>query len=306
MPPVIAIDAARLGDQSLALERVPQLGAALERSAALLAEALRAYFPSEPAVALTRIDKRPLAEALAESCDMTSARFHAEAWDGHLLVGVERASLDLFIGAMLGGADPGSGAERAPTEFDLRAARCVFEAVSGALRDAFASVAASEFVFQRLKARTDDSLLPSSAGMAFVAIYEIRIANARARIVLILPHDALTNVRRKLANASAFQIEDPQWLGDLRQRVGAANVVVKAVAVERILTLQDIAHWRVGSLIDLPGDALNRIALVAEGTRLGVAQLGQADGLYTLRIGAAGIETLDKEGQSAHGDECAI
>ena len=303
MASVTAIDAARLGDQSLSLERLPQLGLALSRTATFLAEGLRPYFAVEPVVALTHVDKMFLTEALATFSQMTSARLYADSGDGRLLVGVERASLNLLIEAMLGRAPQEAGAERPPTEFDLRAARSVFETLSGALRDAFASVAASEFSIQRIETRVNDSLLPSSTGAAFVVFYDIRVFEARARLILVVPHDALTNIRQKLAQTPAMRSDDPQWLVDLGQRVGEANVVVKAIAVERTLTLRDISVWRVGTLIDLPGDALNSIALAAEGTRLCIAQLGQADGRYTLRIGVAESETINQERQGAYVDE---
>lgn len=285
MPAAAAADPARLLDQSIPLERLPQLSLALDRIAALLGERLQPYFTMAASVTLASVQIGQVFNLLAERQQSLVGLMRAQAWDGLLLAGVEQSCLDLIIQAMLGGDSAGdAGQERAASAFDMRVLRLACDAMSAALTAAFASAAPTAFIVERLDKRVDPLMLGKRDGPGLVAFYELQVLGRSARFFLLLPQATLGAVKMQLARDAERAAPDPKWLTDLRSRVEAADVAISAIIDQRVMTLGDIDAFRVGSLIELRPDAINRILLSSDGAPLFTGQLGQASGHYTVRI----------------------
>jgi flagellar motor switch protein FliM len=299
-------DAARLLEQKpSAPERLPQLTLALDNAATAAAEGLAQYFSAAPLVSFTGVESAQSWEALARAGDGAVALLHAPAWDARLAVGLDGASLDLLIEAMLGGEGASAPQPaRAKSAFDLRVAGAIFEAMAEALRQGFAPVAETDFVVERLSAAASPDTLFRRDGAALVAHYDIRLPFGSARSFVALPVAALGAVRPRLAREPEGAPPDPAWLAGLRARVGGADVRVRAILDERTMTLGEIAALRVGALLPLRPDAIERLSLICDGAPLFQGELGQAGGAYTVRITGGRDEPQDaaetiSEGESA-------
>jgi len=304
MPAAAATDPARLLDQSIPLERLPQLSLALDRVAALLGERLQAYFATPASVSLVSVQVGQVFNLLSERGESLAGLLRAQAWDGLLLAGLEHSCLDLVIQAMLGGDSAGDAGEaRIASAFDMRVLRLASEAMSAALTSAFASAAPTAFVIERMDARVDPLMLGKRDGPGLAAFYELQVLGRSEKLFLLLPQATLGSVKMQLARDAERAAPDPKWLTDLRSRVEAADVVISAIIDQRVMTLGDIDALRIGSLIDLRPDAINRILLSSDGAPLFSGQLGQASGHYTVRIDDVYGENPEEQPEPEYIDE---
>ena len=278
-------DPARLLDQSLAIERLPQLSLALDKLAASATGRLQIYFSKPTTITLAKIEIGQIFAMLSARERTLAGVVRAIGWEGPILIGVEKACLDLVIQAMLGGDGADADVtERAPSPFDMRVTRVMTDAICVALGAAFEQAAASEFIVERVEPQVDPLMLGKRDGPGVIAIYELQVLGRAARFFLVVPQATLGPVRSQLAREESRVKSDPKWQTDLRSRVETTDVMLSAVIDQRVMTLGEIGALRVGALIELRPNAINNIMLTSDETSLFIGQLGQAEGHYTVRI----------------------
>lgn len=284
--------------------RLPQLAPALDRAGEGMAIGMARYFEAPPVVLFAGVEPTQIWDALARTGDGVVSALDAPGWEGRIAISLDGLSLDLLIEAMLGGEGDGEAlTRRAASALDLHVAGALFAAAAEALREAFAPVAETDFVMERPSAAASPDTLFRRDGSALLAHYDIRSSGRTARLFVIIPVEALAAARTRLAREPEGAAPDPVWLAGLRARVGGADVRVRAVLDERVMTLGEIAAFRVGALLPLRPDAIARLALTCDGAPLFHGELGQAGGAYTVRVIGGCGETQDKpeaaEGESA-------
>jgi flagellar motor switch protein FliM len=112
-------------------------------------------------------------------------------------------------------------------------------------------------------------------------------------MLVVIPQPALNAIRHTLERDPAESIStgDPRWAMQMKSRLGRTEVTLRAVIEERQFTLADIANLRVGNIFKLHATPQSRVRLECKNQPLFWCQLGQGDGLYTVRV----EENVDQE-----------
>jgi flagellar motor switch protein FliM len=108
---------------------------------------------------------------------------------------------------------------------------------------------------------------------------------------VVIPQSALHLLRQSLVNAMTGEasIQDPRWSKQIQTEVQRTEVALRAVLEERQLTLGEIAALKVGQVLELKATARSLVKIECKEQPLFWCQLGQSEGMYTLRI----HETID-------------
>jgi flagellar motor switch protein FliM len=103
---------------------------------------------------------------------------------------------------------------------------------------------------------------------------------------VVIPQPALTPIRAQLSRdlSSDGSASDPRWLKMMREGVQKAEVTITGVLDESSATLGEISEWKIGDVLPLKPSALTRVRVDCKNQPLFWCELGQARGLYTLKI----------------------
>jgi flagellar motor switch protein FliM len=222
------------------------------------------------------------------------AIFYAQAWDARVLLALENKFVFTLVEALFGGdgSEPPYAEQRPLTNIETRTAQKTFDLVARALQVGFADVGRTNFKFERIESRLDFAVIAPRSSLAVVARLNVRLLGRSGEMFVVIPHAALKPMRQNLAHdLSNEATPDPQWSRQIHNEVGRAEVVVHAVIEEEGFTLGDIAELSVGKIIKLEATPRSRVKLESNNQALFWCHLGQAGGLYTLRID----ESFDSE-----------
>ncbi len=277
-----------LNSGGISLERMPLLNVIFDRIATQCSESLR-QLSTAPAYTST---SQIYAERIGTILDSFEGRvivaiFHALAWDARVILALENKFVFTLVEALFGGDGSESpyNEQRPLTNIETRTAQKTFDLAVRALQAGFADVGRTNFKFERIESRMDFAVIAPRPSFAVVARLNIRLLGRTGEMFIVIPQAALKPMRQNLAHdLSNETAPDPQWSKQIHNEVSRAEVVVHAVIEEEGFTLADIAALSVGNILKLQATPRSRVKLESNDQALFWCHLGQADGLYTLRI----------------------
>jgi flagellar motor switch protein FliM len=217
--------------------------------------------------------------------------FHAQAWDARIMLALENKFVFTLIDALFGGdgSEAPFSEHRPLTSIEIRIAQKAFDVVVKALQAGFAEVGRTSFKFERIETRLDFAVIAPRASFAVLAGLNIRLLGRTGELFVVIPQAALKPMRQNLAHDSSNEVAtpDPQWSKQIQNEVGRAEVTVSAVIEEEGFTLGDIAALKVGQILQLQATPSSRVKLESNDQAIFWCHLGQAGGLYTLRVDEA-------------------
>ena len=77
---------------------------------------------------------------------------------------------------------------------------------------------------------------------------------------------------------------EQQWTRQIQSEVQRTEMRVDAILEERLIDLLDVSNFEVGQVIELQATPRSRVKLTCRGEPLFWCQLGQSNGLYTIKI----------------------
>jgi flagellar motor switch protein FliM len=285
-----------LDSGGISLERMPMLNVIFDRIAMQCSESLR-QLSTAPAYTSTNSIAMERIGAVLDSFEgrVVVAVFHALAWDTRIMLALESKFVFTLIEALFGGdgSEAPYSEHRPLTNVEMRIAQRTFEVVVKALQTEFAEVGRTSFKFERIESRLDFAVIAPRASFAVVARLNIRLLGRSGEMFVVIPQAALKPMRQNLAHDTTDEVAppDPQWSRQIQNEVGRAEVTVSAIIEEEGLTLGDIVGLKVGQILKLQATPRSRVKLESNDQALFWCHLGQADGLYTLRID----ESFDSE-----------
>lgn len=284
-----------LDSGGISLERMPLLNVIFDRIAMQCSESLR-QLSTAPAYTSTSPIVTERIGAILDSFEgrVIVGIFHAQAWDTRIMLALENKFVFTLVEALFGGdgSEAPYSEQRPLSNVEVRIAQKTFDLVVRALQAGFADVGRTNFKFERIESRLDFAVIAPRPSLAVVARLNIRLLGRTGEMYVVIPQAALKPMRQNLAHdASTEATPDPQWSKQIHHEVSRAEVIVHAVIEEEGFTLGDIADLKVGNILKLQATPRSRVKLESNNQALFWCHLGQAEGLYTLRVD----ESFDSE-----------
>ncbi|RVU15608.1 flagellar motor switch protein FliM [Methylobacterium oryzihabitans] len=278
-----------LNAAGLALDRLPMLHVIFDRLATGCVDTMKHLVASPIYYSLNGIESGRFGDLLDPyDANAVVGIFHAENWDGHILVGLDRDFIFTMVEVLLGadGSEPPLDDERNFSGIELRIAQMTFEQVGKALESAFSLVSKTPFVLERTETRLDFAVIGRRSNKALGAKFLLQGLNRGGEMFLIIPQSVLAPMRQNLAKVLTGEssARDPRWAEQIAAKVQRTEVRLRAVLEERTLTLGEIADLRVGQILALDATPQTLVKLEGNDQALFWCHVGQAQGSYVLRI----------------------
>lgn len=278
-----------LADQAgLSLERLPMLPVIFDRVATQCSEGLRQVSTAVTQLEIEEVATGRLGDILDRSGAGIAAVYHCRELDSQILIGLDRPFLFTLVEAIFGGdgSEAPFAGERPLSTIETRVAQLMCEQAANALHAAFAPVAPATFKFERIETRMDFAVIGRRNNHAVVTRMRLTAIERSGRLFIVIPQAALNPIRQNLARDLTAEVSqrDPRWARQLEAEIGRTTVSLRAVIDEPGLTLGDVAALKVGHVLKLRATPRSPVKLEAQDHSLFLCQLGQADGLYTVRV----------------------
>jgi flagellar motor switch protein FliM len=273
----------------ITIDRLPMLHVIFDRMATISADALRHMSASPSYFSLSNIEHGRIGEVLeAYESNAVAGVFYAPEWDSRILIGLDRDFVFTMIEVLFGadGMEPPVDDERSFSNVELRVAQSLLELIGKGFHSSFGMMTDAPLKFERLETRMDFAIIGRRNSMAVVAKLLVQAIGRGGEMFVVIPQSALHLLRQSLVNAMAGEaaIQDPRWSKQIQGEIQRTEVALRAVLEERQLTLGEIADLKVGQVIELKATPRSLVKIECKDQPLFWCQLGQQDGVYTLRV----------------------
>ncbi len=273
----------------ISIDRMPMLHVILDRMAAQCSENLRQLSAAPAFFSVDAIAAKRIGDVLdVFENNVVIGIFHVQAWDARILIGLDHKFIFTLAEALFGG-DGGEAPieeKRKLSSLELRLAQKTFDLLGRALQSSFATVSDTVFKLERVETRLDFAVIAPRNSFGVNAKIKLRILGRHGEMFILIPQAALNSVRQQLGRdlANDASVRDPAWTKQIESEIGRTEVAVKGVIEERHFVLGDFADLKVGGILQLQATTKTRIRLECNSEPLFWCNLGQGEGLYTLRI----------------------
>lgn len=272
----------------LSLDRLPMLHVIFDRMATYCADGLRHLAASPSYYSLSHVESGRIGDLLEMyEANAVAGVFHVPVWDSHIIAGFDRDVVFTMVEVLFGadGTEPPVDDERSFSNIEIRIAQALFDVVGKALQASFALITDAQFKFERIETRMDFAVIGRRNNMAVAAKFLLQALNRGGEMFIIIPQAALTPMRQTLARVSTESTaRDPGWTKQIHTEVKKTEVKLRAVLEEHPATLEEVANFQVGQVIQLQATPRSRVKLESSDQPLFWCHLGQAEGYYTLRV----------------------
>lgn len=279
----------------ISVERLPMLRVVFDRMVGSFSERIRELSTTSALFSVKEIATARIGEVLARrDGEVIGAVCFVPEWEARLFVCFDRRFMATLIEVVFGGTgDEWASEERPFSSADQRIAQIVLEHAAKALELAFTGVVAATVRCECIESRMEFVVIGRRSNFCVVAKIELQALGHAGEMLVVIPQPVLNAIRPTLERDPAQETAtpDPSWAKQMQSRLGRTEVVVRAVIEERQFTLADIAGLRLGEILHLEATPRSRVRLECKDQPLFWCQLGQGDGLYTVRI----EENVDQE-----------
>jgi flagellar motor switch protein FliM len=270
------------------VDRLPMLPVIFDRVANQCAEQMRTIAASPCYFSMSHIEQGRIGDMLEPyEANAVCAILAVPEWDSEIVLGFDRDFIFTVVEVIFGadGNEPPEEDGRTFSNIEMKVCAKLAEMVAATLTQAFGVVTTAAFALERLETRMHFAVVGRRNAQAAAARFLLQAINRGGEMFVILPHAALQTVRRDLSSSTGEPgSRDPGWARQMQAGVTRAEVVLKAILEEKETTLGDIAAMKPGQIIPLSANPRTPVKLEANSQALFWCQLGQADGLYKLRV----------------------
>jgi len=273
----------------ITIDRLPMLHVIFDRMATISADGLRHMSASPSYFSLSNIEHGRIGDVLeGYEANAIAGVFYAPEWDSRILIGLDRDFVFTMIEVLFGadGMEPPVDDERTFSNVEMRVAQSLLELIGKGFHASFGMMADAPLKFERLETRMDFAIIGRRNNMAVIAKLLVQAIGRGGEMFVVIPQSALHLLRQSLVTAMAGEasIQDPRWSKQIQSEVQRTEVTLRAVLEEHQLTLGEIADFKVGQVIELNATARSLVKIECKDQPLFWCQLGQSEGLYTLRV----------------------
>jgi flagellar motor switch protein FliM len=262
VPGLIAL----VNDSRVSVGRLPMLEVALDRFVRLFQSRLGGFLGERTELTLEEIRSVRFGDylnglhngPLDESCSrpLSLGIFRCLDWNHYGLLAAEATSVGIIADLTLGDPAP-SGVIPAGSSGDLEQALFgqFCESALDELQAALEAIAPGRFELDRVVAEPRFAMIDRPANAVVAVRFRLLTGGAPACFDLVIPNAALEPVRARLSHF--FDGEkfgnDPFWADGMRRHLLKANVKLSVVTANTLMTLAEVAAWRLGTEVPLRG-----------------------------------------------------
>lgn len=288
-PATTGISDKLLDAAGITVDRLPMLHVIFDRVATHCADGLRHLSASPSYFSVSNIESGRIGDILEfYESNAVAAMFHAVEWDTRILVGFDRDFIFTMVEVLFGsdGTEPPIDDERNFSNIEMRVAQTLFDEAGKALQAAFSQVAPTTFKLERIETRMDFAIIGRRNNLSVVSKLLIQALGRGGEMFVIIPQSALSPMRQALAHVLSGDGAgvDPRWTKQMQGEVQRTRVDLRAILEERLITLGEVAEFKVGQVLELQATPRSQVRLECNGQALFACQLGQSSGSYTLRV----------------------
>jgi flagellar motor switch protein FliM len=290
------LEGAMLEHPTLAIERMPGLGYALNRFIAEAPSRLASLIAHPSGGAIEEVRATTLFQAVGECSGVTAAIYESVEPEARFMIALAQRVDNLIVSSIFGeavGADSsdkmGSEPQKPRTAIEATLLEAFARALGEALEAAFASVARITLSFERLAVIKDRYALGRRDGEAVAVRFTLGMSGGVLDGLLLLPQAFLLPFRAEFASDPEAEAPaaDRRWSHLMEAGVQQTRLPVTAVLEEVPMSLGDVANFQVGGLLPLQCNDFTAIRLECSGRGMFTCKLGQVDGRYRLEVESA-------------------
>ena len=270
--------------------RYPRLQTVFERMLVANLDSLREVMAPPPQYIFKDIQAEPLGEALdAVNDEGIAAIFAVPEWRSRVVFTVDRAFVYSITELVFGGdgSEPQFEEKRRFSQIEKNVARSVLGIAARALQQSLASVALLTFEFERIETNMETVSIDGRDSKAVVAKFDLRAGGRSGRLQLIIPQSAVRAARTQPEASDDQREADAAWFRQMQGEIKSTEVKLTAVLEEKRVSLADVASFKVGQVIPLDARTDGRVTLVCNNQPLFLCEIGQLEGVYSLRVDEA-------------------
>ena len=287
------LQGAMLEHPSLAIERMPGLGYALNRFIVEAPARLASLVARPSGGAVEEVRATTLFQAIGECSGLTAAIYASAEPEAQFMIAFDERIDSLIVSSIFGesvSADrsdrAGSETQRSRTAIESALLEAFARALGEGLEAAFASFARLTLSFERLTTIKDAYALGRRDSDAAAARFTLGMNGGACSGLLLLPQAFLLPFRAELASDPEAEALPPdrRWSRLMEAGVQQTRLPVTAILEEVPMNLGDVANFEVGGLLPLQCNDFTAIRLECSGRGMFTCKLGQADGRYRLEV----------------------
>lgn len=272
-------------------ERLPMLDIVVDRLARAMTTSIRKFTADNADVAIEKTRPVRLGDFLNSiSLPAMIAVIRAEQWDGYCLIALDSRLIGSTVDILLGGRKnqlqriegrPYTPIERTFVE------RFTNEVLMKDLKRAFEAVCEADFSLERFEVTPTYAAITKLSATAVTFRAEVMMEGDRGgNIDFLIPLAVLEPVRDVLSQefVGKKQGGDTIWHSHLIEEVPQANVELRAVVEDRMISLAEVMRWGRGSVLVLNRHDEDSIDLFCEDLLVCRARIAEKDGRVALRV----------------------
>jgi flagellar motor switch protein FliM len=281
------LEGAMLEHSSLAIERMPGLGYALNQFIAEAPLRLSSLIARPSGGSIEEVRATTLFQAIEDCSGLTAAVYTSVEPEARLMIALDERIDELIVASIFGEVvKPGSEARKPRTAIEAALIEAFARTLGEALAAAFAPLAPIALSFERLVTFSDPFALGRRDNWAAAARFSLQMNGGACECLVLLPQAILMPFRDELAHDPEAETPaaDRRWSRLMEFGVQQTRLPVTAILEEVPMSLGDIANLRVGGLLALQCNDFTAVRLECSGRGMFTCKLGQADGRYRLEI----------------------
>jgi flagellar motor switch protein FliM len=286
------LQGAMLEHASLAVERMPGLGYALNRFIAEAPLRLSSLIAHPSAGLIDEVRATTQFQAIEDCSGLTAAVYASLEPEARLIIALDERIDDLIVASIFGevvadgSSNAGSEAPKPRTAIETALLEAFARALGEALEAAFAPLAPVALSLERLQTLSDPFALGRRDCEAAAARFSLPMNGGACEGLVLLPQAFLLPFRNELAHDPDAETPaaDRRWSRLMEFGVQQTRLPVTAILEEVAMSLGDIADFRVGGLLSLQCNDFTAVRLECSGRGMFTCKLGQEEGRYRLEI----------------------
>lgn len=220
--------------------------------------------------------------------DAMIAYAHAAGWNCNIAIRLEQPLINALIESAMGSDRTKPAKEEHPplSRIGGRVVTAMAEKIVEALGSVMEPLSDPKLRLSKLERRRDAAAMGSEKAVVLVLAYKIESLYRGGTMHLIVPQAPFLPLQSRLARlpSTMRQAPDTDWSDRISARVQGAAVRLDAILDRKAMTLQEVAGFRVGQMIELTASPQGPVSVECSGRQLFSCALGQADGAFTLKV----------------------
>lgn len=236
-------------------ERLPLLDIVFDRLVRLMSTSLRNLTSDNVEVSLDQVSTVRFGDYM-NSIPLPAmlSVFKAEEWDNHGLVVNDSALIYSIVDVLLGGrkGTPAIRIEGRPyTTIETKLVERMVQVTLSDLSSAFDPLSPVSFTLDRMETNPRFATITQGGNACVLARLRVDMGDRGGRIEVVIPYATLEPIRELLLQMFMGEKfgRDSIWENHLTQELYQTEIQLQAVLGEKVLSLEEILKWEVGTQV---------------------------------------------------------